>query len=81
MTEQRTAHDEFYKIYEPLRKKYHLSSHIRCTLLEQEEDYIEVFEGVGKDKKPLFKAKGDIEDCYKHVTLDLKRYREAKKGQ
>ena len=75
---ERTPQEEFYAIYEPLRVKYQLQSHIKGSIYESEEDFIEVHEGYGKDKKLLFKARGELTDCYKQAALNLMMYAEKK---
>ena len=78
MDEGKSVVDEFYEVYEPLRKKYHLLSHIHSTLLKKDEDFIEIFEDLGKEKKSLFKAKGEIEQCYGTAILNLRNYKQDK---
>jgi len=74
-----TPREEFYAVYEPLRKKHNLTSHISCTLLKQDEDYIEVFEGTGREKVLIFRTRGEIDDCYRQATLSLRKYERPKR--
>ena len=66
-----TEHDRFYALYEPLRKKYQLSAHIRATIYDSEEDFIEIFQGAGREKKLLYRSKGELKDCYRQMVLNL----------
>lgn len=74
-----TPHDEFYSVYEPLRKKHGLTCHISGTLLSPDEDYIEVFEGAGSNKKLIFKERGELNDCYRQAAISLGKYKEFKR--
>lgn len=70
-TDTKTSHDMFYELYEPLRKRFRLQAHIRSSIYESEEDFIEIYEGYGEERKLLFRTKGDLEDCYRQMTHNL----------
>lgn len=76
---EKTPQEQFYEVYEPLRKKYQLFSHIKATSLKPDEDVIEIYQGFGRDKKLLYRTKGDLEDCYRQMCLNLMLFRKEQK--
>lgn len=66
-----TSYDKFYELYEPLRKKYRLQTHIMASVYESEDDSIEIYKGYGKEKQLLFRASGNLEDCFRQMTSNL----------
>lgn len=81
--EYREVVREFYKIYEPLRKKYHLRDHMHFSIYEWEDELIEIWEYEGEKRgKCICRAreKTDIE-CWKRATELLKSYAIEKEGK
>lgn len=76
---KKTPQEQFYEVYEPLRKKHQLFSHIKATSLKPDEDFIEIYKGFGNERKLLYRAKGEIEDCYKQMVLNLTTFRNEQK--
>ena len=76
---EKTSQEQFYEVYEPLRKKYQLCSHIKASAFKPEEDTIEIYKGFGRDKKLLYRVKGELEDCYKQMVLNLIAYKNEQK--
>ena len=76
---EKTAQEQFYEVYEPLRKRYRLLSHIKASAFKPDEDVIEIYKDTGKDKKLLYRSKGELEDCYKQMILNLRVYENEQK--
>ena len=73
------AQELFYKTYEPMRKRYSLTTKIHCETYNPDSDYIEIYEGQGDDKRLLFKERGEITGCYIQAQRDLERYLKDRK--
>lgn len=76
---EKTLQEQFYEVYEPLRKKHQLYSHIKATAFKPDEDFIEIYQGFGRDKKLLYRVKGELDDCYKQMVLNLMNFKNEQK--
>lgn len=71
---------KFNEIYNPLRKKYNLRSHIHSSIYESEDDLIEIWEynGETRGKCIVREKEKEIIDCYKRAIDDLKNYKQER---
>ncbi len=76
---EKTAQEQFYEVYEPLRKRYQLLSRIKASVFKPDEAIIEIYKDSGKDKKLICRSRGELEDCYKQMTLNLRGYEKRAK--
>lgn len=76
---EKTPQEQFYEIYEPLRKEHQLYSHVKATILRPDEDVIEIYQGHGRDRRLLYRSKGELDDCYKQMVLNLTTFKNEQK--
>lgn len=71
---------KFNEIYNPLRKRYNLRSHIRSSIYESEDDLIEIWEYDGETcgKCIVREKETEIIDCYKRAIDELKNYKQER---
>lgn len=70
---------KFYEIYNPLRKKYNLRSHMHFSIYENEDNLIEIWEYDGETRGKCIVREKETEDidcieCYKRAINELKYY-------
>lgn len=76
---EKTPQEQFYEVYEPLRKRYQLLSHIKASIFKPDEDVIEIYQNSGRDKKLLYRAKGELDDCYRQMRSNLMIFKNEQK--
>lgn len=71
---------KFYEIYNPLRKKYNLRSHMHSSIYESEDDLIEIWEYDGETRRKCIvrEKEKEIIDCYKRAIDDLKNFKQER---
>lgn len=74
---------KFNEIYNPLRKRYNLRSHIHSSIYESEDDLIEIWEYSGETRGRCIVREKETEiiDCYKRAIDELKKLQTGKRGK